>query len=79
MKLYKELGIESPSFRRWSRRLCTFYKIKTQRAPKYIYELIPLKSDTYDTRSTHSVGTYFCRTNAFKYSFSPIPFESGIN
>ena len=39
-KLYKELGIESLSFRRWFRRLCTFYKIKTQRAPKYLYKLI---------------------------------------
>ena len=70
-KLYKELGIESLSFRRWFRRLCTFYKIKTQRAPKYLYKLIPLKNNTYDTRSAHSIGTYFCRTNAFKYSFFP--------
>ena len=39
--------------------------------PKYLYKLIPLKNNTYDTCSTHSVGTYFCRTNAFKYSFFP--------
>ena len=64
-ELYKELGIESLSFHRWFRRL------KTQRVPKYLYKLIPLKNKTYDTRSTHSVGTYFCRTNAFKYSFFP--------
>ena len=70
-KLYKELGIESLSFHRWFRHLCTFYKIKTQRVPKYLYKLIPLKNNTYETRSTHSFGTYFCRTNAFKYSFSP--------
>ena len=67
-KLYKELGIESLSFGQWFRRFCTFYKIKTQRAPKYLYKLIPIKNNTYDTRSTHSVGTYFCRRNAFKYS-----------
>ena len=66
-KLYKELGIEFSSIRR----LCTFYKIKTQHAPKCLYKLIPLKNNTYDTRPTHSVGTYFCRTNAFKNSFSP--------
>ena len=66
MKLHKELGIESLSFRRWFRCLCTFYKIKTQRAPKYLYKLIPPKNNTYDTPSIHSVGTYFCRTNAFK-------------
>ena len=70
-KLYKELGIESLSFRRWFRRLCTFYKIKTQRAPKYLYKLIPLKNNTYDTRSTHSVGTYFCRKVPSNTPFSP--------
>ena len=68
---YKESGIESLSFRRWFRRLCTFYKIKTQRAPKYLYKLIPPKNNTYDTRSTHSVGLYFCSANTFKYSFFP--------
>ena len=62
---------ESLSFRRWFRRLCTFYKIKTQRVPKYIYKLIPIENSTYDTRCRHSVGTYFRRTNAFKYSFFP--------
>ena len=71
MKLQKGLGIESLCFRRWFRRICTFYKIKRQRATKYLYILIPLKSDIYDTRSTHIVGTYFCRTHAFKYSYLP--------
>ena len=33
--------------------------------------MIPLKNNTYETRSTHSFGTYFCRRNAFKYSFFP--------
>ena len=33
------------------------------------YKLIPLKNYTYDVRSTDSVGTYFCKTNSFKYSF----------
>ena len=28
-KLYNELSFESPKFRRWFRKLCTFYKIKT--------------------------------------------------
>ena len=32
---------------------------------------MPLKNYTYDARSAHSFGTYFCRTNAFKYSFQP--------
>ena len=70
-KLYKELQIESLSFRRCFSDFCTFYKIKTQDAPKYLYKFIPLTNNTYDIRSKHSVGTYFCRTNAFKYFFFP--------
>ena len=45
--------------------------MKTQGEPKYLYKLIPLKNTTYDTRSVHSDGTYYCRTNSFKYSFCP--------
>ena len=71
MKLYKELGIEPLGFHQWFRCLCTFYKLKTQRTSKYLYKLIPFKNNKYDTRSTHSVGTCFCRTNTFKYSFFP--------
>ena len=36
MKLYKKLGTESLSLYQWFRRLCTFYKIKTQCVPKYV-------------------------------------------
>ena len=32
-KLYHELGLESLKFRRWMRRLCMFYKIKTLKLP----------------------------------------------
>ena len=30
-----------------------------------------LINNAYDTRFTHSIGTYFCRTNVFKYSIFP--------
>ena len=36
---------------------------------------MPLKNNTYHTRSTHSVGPYFSRTNTFKYSFFPYTFR----
>ena len=36
MKLCKELGIESLIFCQWFRHICTFYKVKTQCAPKYL-------------------------------------------
>ena len=72
-KLYKELGAGSINFLR------TFYK-KTEGAPKYLYKLTPIKNNAYDARSTHSVGTYCCRTNARSNTrVIFIPFENGIN
>ena len=70
-KLYNELGLESLKFRRWMRRLCMFYKIKTFKIPEYLYYLIPNDHRTYNTRNLDFVETYFCRTDAFKYSFFP--------
>ena len=35
-KIYNELGFESLRFRRWFRRLCAFYKIKTTQLPSYM-------------------------------------------
>ena len=34
IKLYKELGLESLRYRRWFRRLCTFFKIKIHSKPR---------------------------------------------
>ena len=70
-KLYNELGLESLKFRRWMRRLCMFYKIKTFKIPEYLYYLIPNDHRTYNTQNLDFVETYFCRTDAFKYSFFP--------
>ena len=71
LKIYNELGFESLKFRRWFRRLCVFYKIKTTQIPKYLYELLPTESHTYNTRNIENVETYYCRTDLFKYSFFP--------
>ena len=71
LKIYNELGIESLKFRRWFRWLCVFYKIKTNLFPKYLYELIPTESHTYNTRNIENVNTYYYRTELFKYSFFP--------
>ena len=40
-KLYSKLGFESLKFRRWLRKLCTFFKIKTTDKPKYLFDIIP--------------------------------------
>ena len=70
-KLYHELGLELFKFRRWMRRLCMFYKIKTIKLPEYLYNLISNDHRTYNTRNLYSVETYFGRTDGFKYSFFP--------
>ena len=56
-KLYHELGLESLKFRRWMRRLCMFYKIKTCKLPEYLYDLISNDHQTYNTRNLYSVET----------------------
>ena len=71
LKLYKELGFESLKFRRWFRHLCFLYKLRTTQLPKYLYDLIPKGSCTYNTRNQDKIETYYCRTDLFKYSFFP--------
>ena len=70
-KIYNKLGTEFLKFRRWFRRLCVFYKIKTTQIPKYLYELLPTESHTYNTHNIENVEAYYCRTDLFKYSFFP--------
>ena len=70
-KLSNELGLESLKFRRSMIRLCMFYKIKTLKLAEYLYNLISNDHQTYKTWNLYSVETYFCRTDAFKYSFFP--------
>ena len=69
LKIYNELGLESLEVRRWFRRYCVSFKIKTTQIPKYLYELLPTESHTYNTRNTEIVETYYSRTDLFKYSF----------
>ena len=70
-KLYKELGLETLKSRRWLKKLCCFYKVKNNRIPSYVTELIPFESLLYNTWNTRNITTYSCRTDAFKYSFFP--------
>ena len=47
------------------------FKIKTKKIPKYLNELTPSESHIYRTCNSENVETYYCRTDQFKYSFSP--------
>ena len=71
LQIYNELGFESLKFRRWFKRLFIFYKIKIPQIPKYLNELLPTESLTYNTCNIENVETYYCRTDLFKYSFFP--------
>ena len=71
-KLYKELGLETLKFRRWCRRLCMLYKVKTSGLSLYLPKYIPKGNHPNNTRlNEESLKIYHCRTDVFKYSFFP--------
>ena len=69
VKLYKEL--EFLKSRRWFRRLCTLYKIKTYKIPPYLAQLLPKGTHPYNTRNSDDITTFQSRTETFKFSFFP--------
>ena len=71
-KLYAELGWESLSLRRWSRRLTLFYKIVNNLTPDYTRDPIPpLQQFQYSLRKHDAIGQIRARTDKFKSSFYP--------
>ena len=71
-KLYAELGWESLSSRRWSRRLTLFYKMMNNMMPKYTMDPIPqLQQSQYSLRNQDVIGRIRARTEKFKSSFYP--------
>ena len=70
-KLYKKLGFKSLKFRRWFRRLCTFFKVKTSSKLECLLILIPKGHHSYNTQSLDQIGTYYRRTGTLKNSFFP--------
>ena len=69
-KLYKELGWESLSSRRWSRRFTLFYKIINNLIPTYMKDPIPQPPQSrYSLRNQDVVGRTRARTEKFKSSF----------
>ena len=73
-RLYKELGLESLSARRWSHRLIFFYKIIKGISPSYLMPyLISNNNDSYNTRSCshNKIKSLKTRTQAFSSAFFP--------
>ena len=71
-KLYTELGWESLSSRRWSRRLTLFYKFVNNLSPEYTVDPIPpLHQSQYCLRNQDVIGRLNARTEKFKSTFYP--------
>ena len=71
-KVYAELGWESLSLRRGSRRLTLFYKFINNLTPGYTKDPIPpLWQSQYSLRNQDVVGQILARTEKFQSSFYP--------
>ena len=71
-KLYDELGWESLSDRRWSRRLLQFYKIYNHLTPTYLREnLPPLRQFLYGNNNPDIFHKIHCKTQRYMNSFFP--------
>ena len=64
--IYNELGLESLQFRRWYRKLCLFYKVFENEHPKYLFNLIPVRSTPYATRTVGNIPLIKAKHNFFK-------------
>ena len=79
-KLYDELGWESLSDRRWSRRLFYFYKIHNGLTPDYLKHNLPAIRD--QSPRSCSVSMYHevaCKTSRYMNSFFPDSIKSWNN
>ena len=65
-KIYEELGWESLTDRRWSRRLIHFYKIQNNYTPPYLESPIPPPRHICNV-----LREITCKTNRYKKSFYP--------
>ena len=70
-KIYQELGLESLQLRRWYRKLCLFYKVFKNEHPKYLFNLVPVRSTPYATRTAGNIPLIKIKHNFFKNSFFP--------
>jgi len=71
-KIYEQLGWESLTDRRWSRRLFHFYKIQNNLTPLYLKSVVPpVRNHLFGTRSENVLNEIKCNSNSYKNSFYP--------
>ena len=78
--MYEELGWESLSDRRWSRRLISFFKIHKGITPVYLSENLPPKRRLlYGKVNPNIYQSIRCKTSRYRKSFFPDVIESWNN
>ena len=70
-KLYQELGLESLKSRRWYRKLCLFFKLKKNKHPSYLFDMIPKVLSTRTTRNHNNIPLFNVKHEYFRNSFFP--------
>ena len=68
-KLYQELGLESLKSRRWYRKLCLFFKLKKNKHPSYLFDMIPKVLSTRTTRNYNNIPLFNVKHEYFQNSF----------
>ena len=68
-KIYKELGLASLKFRRYFRRLCTFFKIQQSGLPSYLFNLIPWSNCIYNTGQSDKLESFIVEQMFLKIIF----------
>ena len=79
-ELYKELGWETISDRRWCRRILQIHKIKNNMCPSYLKnKLPPNRTPLYRFNNSHTFHEVRCKTSRYMNSFFPHEINSWIN
>ena len=68
-KIYQELVLETFPQRRWSRKLCCFFKILKSQSPKYIYSIIPTHNMSYRPQQCNKIPAINVKHDFFKNTF----------
>ena len=68
-KLYQELGLESLKSRRRYQELCLFFKLKKNKHPSYLFDMIPKVLLTRTTRNYNNILLFNVRHEYFRNFF----------
>ena len=79
-KLYEELGWETMSDRRWSRRLIQLFKISNGLTPQYLRTNLPSRQiGSFRDQDPNKFQEFFCNTKRYMNSFYPDSIRSWNN